>query len=64
VVKKTFFVGLFIFVFSLNFVNAQSKGGAIDDKPKGGAIDMSGEINGAPYRVVVPENWKRRAKLI
>ncbi len=56
-VKKTFFVGLFIFVFSLNFVNAQSKGGAIDDKPKGGAIDMSGEINGAPYRVVVPENW-------
>jgi len=40
VVKKTFFVGLFIFVFSLNFVNAQSRGGAIDDKPKGGAIDM------------------------
>lgn len=55
--KKTFFVGLLIFVFSLNFVNAQSKGGAIDDMPKGGAIDMSGEINGAPYRVVVPENW-------
>jgi len=57
VLKKTFFVGLLIFVFSLNFVNAQSKGGAIDDMPKGGAIDMSGEINGAPYRIVVPETW-------
>ncbi len=46
--KKTFFVGFFVFVFSLHFAYAQ---------PKGGAIDMSGEINGAPYRVVVPANW-------
>lgn len=54
--KKTFFVGLFIFVFSLHFVNAQSKGGAIDT-PKSAAVDMSGIINGAPYRIVVPATW-------
>ena len=54
---KTFFVGLFIFVFSLHLVNAQSKIGAVENTPKGGAVDMSGVINGAPYRVVVPENW-------
>lgn len=46
--KKTFFVGLFIFVFSLHFANAQ---------PNGGAVDMSGNINGAPYRIVVPATW-------
>ncbi|MDQ3181345.1 MAG: hypothetical protein M3Q33_12595 [Acidobacteriota bacterium] len=46
--KKTFFIALFTFIFSLHFASAQ---------PKGGAVDISGDLYGAPYRVVVPENW-------
>jgi hypothetical protein len=26
-------------------------------RPQIGPIDLSGEINGAPYRIIVPENW-------
>jgi hypothetical protein len=47
VFKKLFFVGLSI-IFSLQFVNAATLNGA---------VELSGEIEGAPYRIRVPANW-------
>jgi hypothetical protein len=47
VLKKLFFVGLSI-IFSLQFANAA---------PPIEAINLSGEIDGAPYRIRVPANW-------
>jgi pimeloyl-ACP methyl ester carboxylesterase len=46
--KKTFWVGFFVFIFSIQFANAAEQVGP---------IDVSGVIDGAPYRIVVPANW-------
>ena len=45
--KKTVYLVLLLLVFSLQFVNAQTTG----------AIELSGELSGAPYRIRVPANW-------
>lgn len=47
VLKRLFFVGLFLLLFSVQFNAA----------PPIQAVDMSGEIDGAPYRIKVPANW-------
>lgn len=44
--KNFFFAGLFLLLFSLTNAAGQV-----------GPIDISGEIDGAPYRIVVPANW-------
>lgn len=46
--KKSFFVGLFLLLFSSQFANAAQQVGA---------IDVSGEIDGAPFRIRVPAAW-------
>jgi len=46
--KKSFFVGLFLFLFSVQFASAARQLGP---------IDVSGEIDGAPFRIRVPANW-------
>lgn len=46
--SKTLFAAIFILVFSFRFASAA---------PQIGPIDTSGQINGAPYRIVVPEVW-------
>ena len=46
--KKLFFVFSIVLLFSVQFVNAAQQVGP---------IDTSGEIDGAPYRIVVPANW-------
>ena len=45
--RKTVYLVFFLLVFSLQFVNAQTTG----------AIELSGELSGAPYRIRVPSNW-------
>lgn len=46
--KRSFFIGLLLFLVSLQPANAARQVGP---------IDVSGEINGAPYRIKVPLNW-------
>ena len=46
--KKLFFVISTLLLFSVQFANAAQQVGP---------IDTSGEIDGAPYRIVVPANW-------
>lgn len=46
--KKLVFAASLLFFFSAQFANAARQVGP---------IDVSGEINGAPYRIVVPANW-------
>ena len=46
--KKSFFIGLLLFLVSMQSANAATQVGA---------MDVSGEINGAPYRIKVPQNW-------
>jgi hypothetical protein len=46
--SKTLFAALFVFVFLLRFVEAA---------PQIGPINASGQLNGANYRIVVPEVW-------
>jgi hypothetical protein len=46
--KKSLFVVLFLLLFSVQFAIAAQQVGP---------IDVSGEIDGAPYRIVVPGNW-------
>ena len=49
--KRILFVG-FCVLLLLNLLQA------VNAAPKlGGGIDETGEINGAPYRIVVPETW-------
>jgi hypothetical protein len=48
VLKKSFLVGLSLLLFSAQFVFGARQVGP---------IDVSGEIEGAPYRIVVPANW-------
>lgn len=46
--KKILFAFSFALLFSIQFANAAQQVGP---------IDMSGNIEGAPYRIVVPSNW-------
>ncbi len=46
--KKLVFAFSLLLFFSVQFANAARQVGP---------IDVSGEINGAPYRIVVPANW-------
>lgn len=46
--KKLLFAASFVLLFSVQFANAARQVGP---------IDTSGEIDGAPYRIVVPANW-------
>jgi hypothetical protein len=48
VLSKNIFVGFFILVFFVIFANAA---------PQIGPVDVSGEIDGAPFRIKVPANW-------
>ena len=45
--KKTIYVVFFLLVFSLHFADAAPRH----------ALDLSGDLRGAPYRIRVPENW-------
>lgn len=46
--KNFLFAGVFLLLVSAGFVNAAEQVGP---------IDVSGEIDGAPYRIIVPANW-------
>ena len=46
--KKTIYAVFFLLVFSLQFANAAHRGRA---------VDLEGNIKGAPYRIRVPGNW-------
>lgn len=46
--KKSFFIASFLFLFSVQFASAARQVGP---------IDISGELEGAPYRIVVPAVW-------
>lgn len=48
--KKILWAGFFVFALLLSQQNVTAA-------PQIGPIDRSGSINGAPYRIVVPENW-------
>jgi hypothetical protein len=48
VLKNLVFAVSFLLLFSVQFANAARQVGP---------IDVSGEIDGAPYRIVVPANW-------
>lgn len=48
--KRNLLVGFFVLLF-LNLLPA------VTAAPQVGAIDETGEINGAPYRIVVPATW-------
>ena len=49
VLKKTIYAVFFLFVFSLQFANAASG--------KTAAVDLEGDLFGAPYRIRVPATW-------
>ena len=46
--KKTIYVVFFLLLFSLQFAVAA---------PQPLAIDLAGDLGGAPYRILVPEDW-------
>lgn len=54
---KTMRLGAFLIIALLVVATLVRPSPTAHAYPQTGALDLSGEINGAPYRIQVPENW-------